>query len=62
MNAEVKTAIISFSGALVSGSIGWIQIQTLTETIVVAAISTIIGYYGGKLLKYIDEAIKKKLK
>jgi hypothetical protein len=56
--SDAKSSIFTLLAALSSQELGWIKASTIYETIIVAVISTIIGFYGTKLLRYIDIKIK----
>lgn len=56
---EFKVAAFSGSSSLASIALGWINVDLLLDTVMVATISTAIGYYGTKLLKLLDLKIKE---
>lgn len=57
---EVKSSAWALFSAMLSSSVGWISVQTLKETIVVAIVSTLIGYLIGKFLSWSEKKIKEK--
>lgn len=57
--SDVKTSAFTLAAALSSQEIGWIKASTIYETVIIALISTVIGFYGNKLLRYVDIKIKE---
>jgi uncharacterized membrane protein YfcA len=57
---NVKSSAFSLVMAMWSILVGWINVSTAKETIIVALISTLVGYLGSKFLKRIECLIKQK--
>lgn len=55
---ELKSSGFAAGGSIFSLIMGWISVATLTDAIIIAFVSTIIGFYSGKLIKWIDNKIK----
>lgn len=56
---EAKTSVFTLITGLFSAIIGWINVHTFIDTILIALISTFVGYFGTKVLKWIDIKIKR---
>lgn len=61
-SGDVKTSVFCLLVSIFSGFFKVIPIETLIQGIILAFISTIIGYYGNKALKSIDSYLKDRKK
>lgn len=59
---DLKIAGFTCVGSILGINLKWIPVEGLGEAIVVALISTAIGYFGNKLLKYLDFSITSQIK
>lgn len=57
---EAKSSMWTLTVSIFSMFVGWIDANTLKESIVVAVIGTIIGYLGGKFLPWLEKLIIRK--
>lgn len=58
--SDVKTTALTLILTIASWFTQIIPIETLVQGIVLAVVSTLIGFYGNKLLKQIDKYFQKK--
>lgn len=59
---DVKTSAFCLLVSIFSGVFKLIPIETLVQGIIIAFISTVIGFYGNKALKSIDNYFKERSK
>jgi hypothetical protein len=59
---DLKVGFFALVGALFGINFKWIPVDGLGETIVVAIVSTIIGYLGNKLLTATDTYFSSHIK
>jgi hypothetical protein len=55
---EAKGSLFAFGGSTFSAIMGWIPVSTLVDAIIIAVISTLVGFYTSKIITIIDTKIK----
>ncbi len=55
---EVRSSVWAGATSILSTGVGWIKVDTIIEAGIVAVISTIIGFFVGKILEWADKKIK----
>lgn len=59
-STDIRVSMFSMISTALSASAGIINIPTIMDGIIVAVISTLVGFYGNKGLRKLDEIIKKR--
>lgn len=59
-STDIRVSLFSMISTALSAGAGLISIPTVVDGIIVAVISTLVGFYGNKGLRKIDELIKKR--
>lgn len=57
---DMKAAILGLVGSAFSSAVGWIRIETMVDTAIVAIITVLITFYGNKFLRWLHDSRKKK--
>lgn len=57
---DARAGIIGLVGSIFSSAVGWIRIETIIDTVVVAVVSLVVTFYGNKLLRYMHSRFYKK--
>lgn len=59
---DIRTSIFTGCSGMISGLFGWLPITSLIDGLEITLVSTLIGFYGNKLLRYLDEKFKNRKK
>lgn len=57
---DARVSVFTAISSILSGALGLIKIDTVADAATVAVISTLIGFYGNKVLRKLDTYLKER--
>lgn len=58
--SDMRVSVFTMISSIFSGALGLIKIDTVADAATVAVISTLIGFYGNKILRKVDTYLKER--